>query len=84
VGGSTAGGVWCGSLSAITPTIGVAYDTLNARISLSGEQWDVTLWGKNITDEEYLEEVIQAPEFGGSFIHPGARDAYGVDFSYRF
>ncbi len=61
-----------------------AYDTLNARVSLSGEQWDVTLWGKNITDEEYLEEVIQAPEFGGSFIHPGARDAYGVDFSYRF
>lgn len=61
-----------------------AYNTLNARLSLSGEQWDVTLWGKNITDEEYLEEVIQAPEFGGSFIHPGARDSYGVDFSYRF
>ena len=26
----------------------------------------------------------KAPEFGGSFIHPGAKDSYGVDFIYRF
>jgi iron complex outermembrane receptor protein len=31
-----------------------------------------------------LEEIIPAPEFGGSFIHPGAKDSYGVDFIYRF
>lgn len=61
-----------------------AYDTLNARISLVGQNWDVTLWGRNITDEEYLEEVIPAPEFGGSFIHPAARDAYGLDVTIRF
>jgi iron complex outermembrane recepter protein len=61
-----------------------AYDTLNARIGVEGEQWSATLWGRNITDEEYLAEVIPAPEFGGSFIHPGARDSYGIDLVYRF
>lgn len=61
-----------------------SYDTLNARISLEGENWSATLWGRNITDEEYLEEIIPAPEFGGSFIHPSSRDAYGIDFRYRF
>jgi iron complex outermembrane receptor protein len=61
-----------------------AYDTLNARISLDGENWGVTLWGRNIADEKYLEEIIPAPEFGGSFVHPGAKDSYGIDFNYRF
>ncbi len=61
-----------------------AYDTLNMRISLSAEQWSVTAWGKNVTDEEYLQEVIPAPEFGGTFNHPSALAAYGVDFTYRF
>ncbi|TQV82668.1 TonB-dependent receptor [Exilibacterium tricleocarpae] len=61
-----------------------AYQTVNARFGLEGEAWTLSVWGRNITDEEYLEEVIPAPEFGGSFIHPSARDAYGIDFSYRF
>jgi iron complex outermembrane receptor protein len=61
-----------------------AYDTLNARISVDGENWGVTIWGRNVTDEKYLEEIIPAPEFGGSFIHPGAKDSYGIDFNYRF
>lgn len=61
-----------------------AYDTLNARISIDGENWGVTIWGRNVTDEKYLEEIIPAPEFGGSFIHPGAKDSYGIDFNYRF
>ena len=61
-----------------------AYDTLNLRVSLSTEQWSVTAWGKNVTDEEYLQEVIPAPEFGGTFNHPSAQAAYGVDFTYRF
>jgi len=61
-----------------------AYDTLNARIAFDAENWGVTIWGRNITDERYLEEVIPAPEFGGSFVHPGAKDSYGIDFNYRF
>jgi iron complex outermembrane receptor protein len=46
--------------------------------------WTLALYGKNITDEEYLQEVIPAPEFGGSFIHPSALAEYGVEFTYRF
>ena len=61
-----------------------AYDTLDLRIGLEGERWSATAWGRNITDEKYLAEVIPAAEFGGSFIHPAPLATYGVDFSYRF
>jgi iron complex outermembrane receptor protein len=44
----------------------------------------VALWGHNVTDEEYLQEIIPAPEFGGSFIHDSAGRSYGVDFTYSF
>jgi len=61
-----------------------AYDTINLRVGIEGERWTVTAWGRNITDEEYLEEVIPAPEFGGSFIHQSVGDSYGVELEYRF
>ena len=61
-----------------------AYSTVNLRVSFDAEAWNLALWAKNLTDEEYLQEVIPAPEFGGSFTHPSARDSYGVDFTYRF
>lgn len=60
------------------------YDTLNLRVSLEGEQWEVTAWGRNITDEEYLEEGIPAPEFGGVFLHDSLGSTYGLDLTYRF
>ncbi len=60
------------------------FDTLDLRVSLHGRQWSATAWGRNITNEDYLEEVIVAPEFGGSFIHEAPEDSYGVDFTYRF
>jgi iron complex outermembrane receptor protein len=61
-----------------------AYDTINLRVGLEGERWTVVAWGRNITDEKYLEEVIPAAEFGGSFIHPSAQAAYGLDLGYKF
>jgi iron complex outermembrane receptor protein len=61
-----------------------AYDTVNLRIGFEAENWSATIWGRNITDEEYLEEVIPAAEFGGSFIHPAATATYGADISFRF
>ncbi len=60
------------------------YGTLNLRVGIEAENWSVAVWGRNITDEEYLEEIIPAPEFGGSFNHQAAADAYGAEFSYRF
>lgn len=61
-----------------------AYETINLRIGIEGERWSATAWGKNIGDEEYLEEIIPSVEFGGSFIHPAATATYGVDFKYNF
>jgi iron complex outermembrane receptor protein len=61
-----------------------AFDTIDFRLMLSGEKWDVAVWGRNIGDEEYLEEIIPAPEFGGSFIHQAPGDAYGAEFTWRF
>ena len=61
-----------------------AYGTLNLRFGVDAEKWSLAVWGRNVTDEEYLEEIIPAPEFGGSFNHQAAADAYGAQFSYRF
>ena len=61
-----------------------AYQTVNSRLSISSERWTTTLWGRNLTDEDYLQEVIPAPEFGGSFIHDSPGRSYGVEMSYRF
>ena len=61
-----------------------AYSTVDARISLEAANWTVTAWGRNLTDENYLQEIIPAPEFGGTFNHPSALRSYGLDASYRF
>ena len=61
-----------------------AYWKLNLRAGLSGEHWSIEAWSKNLTDEDYLEEIIPAPEFGGSFIHDSAGRVSGVDVVYRF
>ncbi len=61
-----------------------AYDTLNVNISLQAEKWTLSVWGRNVLDEKYLEEIIPAPEFGGYFVHPAKGEIFGVDFTYRF
>ena len=61
-----------------------AYHTLDLRLGVETENWSLTAYGKNITDEKYLEEIIPAPEFGGAFIHPAAERAFGVEAVFRF
>lgn len=61
-----------------------AFSTIDARLSFSNQNWILTLWGRNLTDEDYLQEVIPAPEFGGSFIHPSSLRAYGMEATYQF
>lgn len=60
------------------------YQTIDARIAFGAEHWTVAIVGKNVTDEKWLQEVIVAPEFGGSFIHPGSERRVGAEVSYRF
>lgn len=61
-----------------------AYGTLDLRVGIEAANWTITAWGRNVTDEQYLQEIIPAPEFGGTFNHPSALRSYGVDASYRF
>ena len=48
-----------------------------------GERWRATAWGRNLADEDYLQEVIVAPEFGGAFIHDSPGGSYGLDVPTR-
>ena len=61
-----------------------SYNLVDLRASIVGEKLSLTLWGRNINDEEYLAEVIPAPEFGGSFIHQAPYATYGLDLKYNF
>jgi iron complex outermembrane receptor protein len=61
-----------------------AYNTGNVRIGLETERWTISAFANNVTDEEYLEEVIPATEFGGSFIHPGTLRRMGLEATIRF
>ncbi len=61
-----------------------AYTTLNARLGLNINNWSITAFVDNFTDEKYLEEVIPAPEFGGSFNHPGAQRRFGAEITTKF
>lgn len=61
-----------------------AYNVVDLRIGVEADNWAITGFAKNLFDKEYLEEVIPAPQFGGSFIHPGDKARYGVEVLYRF
>ncbi|MBL8628132.1 MAG: TonB-dependent receptor [Rhodospirillaceae bacterium] len=60
------------------------YTTVDLRIGLQSDAWSVTAFAKNLANSKHLEEVIPAPEFGGSFVSPGARRLVGVDASLKF
>lgn len=60
------------------------YAIANVNFVMSNGVWTLNLWGKNVTNEEYLEEIIPAPEFGGSFIHDSYGRAYGLNVSRKF
>ena len=61
-----------------------AYSAVNLRLGVEGENWSATAWGRNVGDADYLQEIIPAPEFGGSFIHQSPGDSYGVEVTYSF
>ncbi len=60
------------------------YGITNLRVSVGGERWRVTAFARNLFDEEYIAEVIMAPEFGGAFVTPGAYRTAGVEFQWDF
>lgn len=60
------------------------FGVFDLRVGLDAERWSITAYAENLFNEKYLNEVITAVEFGGSFISPGARQRFGVEFGYKF
>jgi iron complex outermembrane receptor protein len=60
------------------------FDVVDLRIGVETDSWSVIAYAENLFNEKYLNEVITAVEFGGSFISPGGRQRFGVEFGYKF
>ncbi len=61
-----------------------AFGVFNFRAGVEGDNWTLTAFANNAFDNKYLNEVIPAIEFGGSFISPGQRRVIGVEAGLRF
>ena len=61
-----------------------SFGVFDLRVGLEGEAWRATAFASNLFNERYLNEVIPAIEFGGSFVSPGARRLYGIELGYKF
>lgn len=61
-----------------------AFGVLDLRFGLEGRNWRATVFANNFLDRKYLNEVIPAIEFGGSFISPGSRRLWGLEVGYKF
>ena len=59
----------------LAPDHGPTYNYLGG-LYYRTERWDEAIAG--------FEKVIPAPEFGGSFVHVGTKDRWGLEVSYRF
>ena len=54
-------------------------DIVDARVGLGNERWNATLWGRNLTDEEYNAEFSP-----GGFLFKALPIRYGIEFQYTF
>ncbi|WP_250458766.1 TonB-dependent receptor [Microbulbifer litoralis] len=71
-----------------------AYELFNARLTYSGDRWDVSLWGRNLTDEVYYTRGFYfSNQFGNNPANGYAPEAYyqlgepriaGISGSYTF
>jgi len=65
-----------------------SYGLVNASVGLQSDSgWDITLWGKNLTDKDYFTNISRAPvgsEPDYVIARIGMERSYGVNLSYRF
>lgn len=63
-----------------------SFATVDASIALMSAdgKWSVSLWGKNITDEDYLLYINDVPAFGLFLTIKAEPATYGVSFDYKF
>lgn len=55
----------------------------NASLGLSGDSWDLTLWGKNVLDKKYVSNSLFIIQFGSYTPGFGERATAGVTFNWR-
>ncbi len=60
------------------------FGIMNLRAGVEGDNWTLSVFANNLTDEKTIAEVIPAIEFGGSFLSPGARRIIGVEAGFKF
>ena len=51
---------------------------------MKSDNWRLTAFVNNALKKRYLEEVIPAPEFGGSFATPGGLRTIGLEAGFNF
>ena len=63
-----------------------SYWLLNARLSATSadERWEVAVWGKNITEEEYFQNQLVIPFLGGVLQTPNYPRTWGATVTYRW
>jgi len=61
-----------------------AFGVLDLRLGLEAPGWKISAFANNALNRRYVNEVIPAIEFGGSFTSPGARALYGVELGVTF
>ncbi len=54
----------------------------NANVNLSSDNWDVTFWGRNVFDQEYVANTIVLAQFTRYIVGLGARRTLGMTVSY--
>jgi iron complex outermembrane receptor protein len=60
------------------------YGLLDASVTFArGERWQASLWGKNLTDEEYIDFAADVGTLG-SWVFGGEPRRYGVEFKMNF
>jgi iron complex outermembrane receptor protein len=61
------------------------YTVINGRISLlrSDGGWEAALWGRNLADEDYFQDVFPSQDLGIQSGIAGAPRTWGVSFTYN-
>jgi iron complex outermembrane receptor protein len=65
-------------------------DLVNLRLGIEHDNWSLTAWAKNLTNEKYNAEWSPGPQFfpnpgeSNNFVFKALPRVWGVDFVYRF
>jgi iron complex outermembrane receptor protein len=61
-----------------------AFGVMDVRLGLEGDNWKASVFATNLFNKKYVNDVVTATEFGGSFISPGARRLIGAEVGFKF